>query len=85
MREGVRHWLDAIAPIFRNEALDPFAVVAVKDHVFCTLNNEPVQADNFSAFQSSRRALEFCEGQFKSGQTSRRLAKSALCHKPTYA
>jgi hypothetical protein len=51
MRKCLRHGLDAVAPVFRNEAFDPISVVAIKDQVFRALDNEAVEADNFGARQ----------------------------------
>jgi hypothetical protein len=57
MRNRLRHRLDAVAPVFRNEVFDPLTVIAMKDQVFRASDNEAVETDDIRALRSARQGF----------------------------
>lgn len=55
MWKRLRHRLNTVAPVFRNEAVDPVPLVAIEHYVFGALHQKAVEANDFGALQFARR------------------------------
>lgn len=64
------HRLDAVAPVFRNEGLDPRSVISIKNQIFRTADNETIQVEDFCMLQRTMDGFELRKGQIglRSGQ-----------------